>query len=172
MEITLIQAGALLGKSERTIQRWIQAKKLPALRLKDGSYRVKVEDLERFQQQSDETMLARIEVLEQDVAELKRLVTALSVPRPTPPISKPQHLIPIVHPATIVSARSFAEKHGISRDRMANWIKRGEITATPEPHGDTIQQNLTLEQQAEAIAYWDATGVLYQPCTICPHIVG
>jgi excisionase family DNA binding protein len=70
MEITPVQAASLLGKSERTIQRWIKLGKLPAHQLTDKSYRVKTEDLERFQQQSDETLLARIEVLEQEVARL------------------------------------------------------------------------------------------------------
>jgi excisionase family DNA binding protein len=65
MEITPSQAAALLGKSERTIVRWIKLGKLPAHQLKDKSYRVKTEDLERFQQQNDETLLARIEALEQ-----------------------------------------------------------------------------------------------------------
>ncbi len=69
MEITPVQAASLLGKSERTIQRWIKLKKLPARLLTDGSYRIKVEDLEKFRQ-DDESLLARVEVLEQEVARL------------------------------------------------------------------------------------------------------
>ena len=77
MEITPVQAASLLGKSERTIQRWIQQKKLPACLLIDGSCRVKVEDIERLMQQSDEMLLARIETLEQEVENLERRIEAL-----------------------------------------------------------------------------------------------
>ncbi len=72
MEITPVQAASLLGKSERTIWRWIQQKKLPARELADGSYRVSTEDLEPFVQQSDESLLARIEALEQQIEALER----------------------------------------------------------------------------------------------------
>ncbi len=77
MEITPSQAAALLGKSERTIVRWIKLGKLPAHQLKDKSYRVKTEDLERFQQQSDETLLAWVEAVEQEVEELERRIETL-----------------------------------------------------------------------------------------------
>src|SRR6266699_2775301 len=78
MEITPVQAASLLGKSERTIQRWIKLKKLPARLLTDGSYRIKVEDLEKFRQ-DDESLLARVEVLEQEIAELKRRLEETNV---------------------------------------------------------------------------------------------
>src|SRR5262245_28198349 len=70
MEVTPVQAASLLGKSERTIQRWIQQKKLPARQLTDGSYRVNVADLERFTREPDESLVARIETLETEVAGL------------------------------------------------------------------------------------------------------
>lgn len=46
MEITTTQAAVLIGKSERTIQRWIKLKKLKACELPDGRYMVNTEDLE------------------------------------------------------------------------------------------------------------------------------
>ncbi len=72
MEITPVQAASLLGKSERTIQRWIKLKKLPVCELADGSYRVNTEDLEPFMQHSDESLLVRIEALEQEIEALVR----------------------------------------------------------------------------------------------------
>ena len=77
MEITPVQAALLLGKSERTVQRWIQQKKLPACELADGSYRVSTEDLEPFMLQSDEALLARVEALEQEVEDLERRIEIL-----------------------------------------------------------------------------------------------
>jgi excisionase family DNA binding protein len=85
MEITPVQAASLLGKSERTIQRRIKLKKLPARELADGSYRVSTEDLEPFMQQSDESLLARIETLEQDVEEHGQRIEALEHRPPTTP---------------------------------------------------------------------------------------
>ena len=79
MEITPVQAASLLGKSERTIQRWIQQKKLPARLLTDGSYRVKEEDLEKFMAPQDETLLTRVEALEQKVVELERRLEGINV---------------------------------------------------------------------------------------------
>src|SRR5262249_15317906 len=55
---------------ERTIQRWIQQKKLPARLTADGSYRINIQDLEQFAAPSDESLLARVETLEQEVAGL------------------------------------------------------------------------------------------------------
>ncbi len=77
MEITTTQAAVLIGKSERTIQRWIQLKKLKARELSDGRYMVNTEDLEPFIQQSDETLLARVEALEQEVEDLERRIETL-----------------------------------------------------------------------------------------------
>jgi excisionase family DNA binding protein len=38
--LTVAQAAALLKVSDRTIRRWIEAKKVPYLKLPDGSYRL------------------------------------------------------------------------------------------------------------------------------------
>jgi excisionase family DNA binding protein len=38
--LTVAQAAALLKVSDRTIRRWIEAKKVPYLKLPDGSYRI------------------------------------------------------------------------------------------------------------------------------------
>ena len=77
MEVTTTQAALLIGKSERTIQRWIMLKKLIARELTDGRYMVNTADLEPFMQQSDETLLARVETLEQEVEDLERQIEAL-----------------------------------------------------------------------------------------------
>ena len=77
MEITTTQAAVLIGKSEHTIQRWIKLKKMKARELPDGRYMVNTEDLGPFMQQSDETLLARVEALEQEVEDLERRIETL-----------------------------------------------------------------------------------------------
>ncbi len=60
-----------------TIQCWIKLKKMKARELPDGRYMVNTEDLEPFIQQSDETLLARVEALEQEVEDLEQCIETL-----------------------------------------------------------------------------------------------
>jgi chaperonin cofactor prefoldin len=45
--------------------------------LPDGRYMVNTEDLGPFMQQSDETLLARVEALEQEIEDLERRIETL-----------------------------------------------------------------------------------------------
>ena len=72
-------------------------------------------------------------------------------------------------PTGTIPARAFAKAHAITRERIEGMIERGEIVTITAPLGSRTQRQLTPEQQAQAIAYWDSQGIQYERCPNCPH---
>ncbi len=72
-------------------------------------------------------------------------------------------------PGGSLPARTFAEAHTVTRDRMEGWIAAGQIETTAVPYGRRIQHQVTPDQQAAIVAWWDATRTPYDRCPDCPH---
>lgn len=174
--LTATQIAARIGISERTALRWIAEKKLPATLIRHGHYLVNSEDIMAL------VPVAYSQVIESRLADLERQIRALETrvgelenrPGKGAPV-RTLRPAPIPYNVTssdqdVISARSFAKAHGISRDRMENMVKAQVFPTTPVPHGvNGIIQSLTREQQAGVIAYWDSRGIAYTRCEHCPH---
>lgn len=74
-EVTAAQAAALTGLSERTIRRRILAGQIPARRLSANRFAIRVEDLPH--KGGSETIIARLDALDQRLGILEREVLAL-----------------------------------------------------------------------------------------------
>lgn len=173
LKLTTTQIAARIGTSERTAQRWIASGKLKAKPVSRNKYEVNESDLEALtvhDDASDEIMALRGQVseLEQRVEALERQLNTLTPPAPKQK-ARPEYAATPFNQEGNVSARSFAERHGLTRDQMEGWIKRGTFETTPTPYGQRIQNMLSPTQQVAALAYWQNSGISYTPCEQCPH---
>jgi uncharacterized coiled-coil protein SlyX len=100
--------------------------------------------------------------------QITALTEQLDALKPKPARARPARETPDL-PAGTTPARSFAEVHGLTRERIEGMIKRREIATTLIPLGSRTQHQLTPEQQAQAVAYWDEHNITYQRCPDCPH---
>jgi len=83
--LSIQQAARKIGKSEKTIRRWIQSDKLPAKKLDSGEYLIKREDLaaltphvtKEWQEQSElATIRLQVSIMEGQMNLLRVLVDA------------------------------------------------------------------------------------------------
>jgi len=176
--LTTTQIAARLAISERTAQRWIAQKKLPARLLKNGRYVVSSDDLKALEptytEQAIESRLieleSRIQALSARVGELEKQPATGAPVRTLRPAPVPYNSA-ARNETGIPSARSFAEAHSVTRWRMEGQIKAGAFTATPVVVNSAgrIVPSLNQEQQAAAIRHWDSIGLEYTRCANCPH---
>ncbi len=126
MEVTTTQAAALVGKSERTIQRWIAEKILPARQM-GKNYLVNVADLEAHMGKNAEldTLVARIEALEARVSALEeqRHSQVTHHARITANLPPAQSELP----PDLTPWRDYCEMKGYAASTVKRAIDRGEI---------------------------------------------
>lgn len=186
-ELTAAQIAARIGLSERTIQRYISDKKLPAKRLAHNKYAIDsndIDDIKLPEHYNEATRLEeaeqKIRILEDRIFQLENRISKIEQHPPTKTTVTTD--TKVLRPASVeyktvalgpdvVSARNFAERHSVSRDRMETMIKRDAFETTPTPYGGRIQQNLTPVQQQAVIAYWNANNIPYMHCENCPHAI-
>ena len=184
-ELTAAQIAARIGVSERTIQRYIGDNKLPTKRLAHNKYAIDSNDIDDMRLPEHHNEITRIEQIEQKVQTLEHRIVQLeaeilllksSTPTKTTMTTQQKVLRPVnieykegTPGESVLSARQFAERHGLSRDRMETMIKRSAFETTLTPFGGRTQHNLTIEQQANVIAYWNASNIPYTACENCPH---
>jgi hypothetical protein len=72
-------------------------------------------------------------------------------------------------PKGSVTARNFAETHQVDRFHMQKWIDEERFETTLTKRGERNQHNLTPEQQAAVIVWWNEQNIAYTPCERCPH---
>jgi excisionase family DNA binding protein len=173
MDLTTTQIAALVGKSERTVQRWIDAGTIQAERISAGRYRIDESEIQRLAHDphADQIAELRAEVreLRARLTELEAIVTSLTVTKARPAPTIRSGPLSAAAPGGAISARRFAEIHNITRETMQGWINRGEIATTPAAYGGRTQHQLNQEQQAQVIDFWNRLAVPYQPCPQCPH---
>jgi excisionase family DNA binding protein len=188
MEVTVTQAAALLGKSERTIQRYIEKGRLQARQLPGHRTVVNVEDLEtlRGEMVDIEGILSHLESLQQEVDTLKRTVSALqsqlealsSSPAPAPSTRRvvPQKLEGpgTALPDGLVSWRSFATLHGLDEKKhtaIQNAVNDGRL---PVVRGHWREGKALVRQaldEAGRAKFYDLyhDRADFQRCPQCPH---
>lgn len=168
-ELSIAQIAARLGISERTARRWIETGVLwiePGRRR--GYYVADVDQLEQLARNDpDELTALRAELtaLTRRVEELEQM----SQPRArSAPTRRTDQTLPA---GETTSARQFYEAHGLTRYILAGQIQRGEVQVTPTPRGKGQLNILTREQQTQAVAFWQQTGLPFSPCgPDCPGI--
>lgn len=167
--VTIQEASRRLGKSEKTIRRWVHQEKLHPVTI-EGKFLFAVQELKDVleaekpgptPEERIEALQAEVDALEQRVSELERKLDELSAGQKPYAIktSRPRILRETAseQPAgETVTARKFAEDHGFTRWRMDGWIRDGEIKATPKTYGNKIQYVLTVEQQQAALDFWQS----------------
>lgn len=190
-EVSIVEAAMLTGRSEYTIQQWIESGRLKIRQITPHRCAIKVADLYNVieQDMQDRTaLLSRIEALEEvqeqhqaHIQESERQLDSLFLgPRPdfstrTPSSQqKPQepdhiHQTPNGLPFGSVPLNQFAEAHSISYDMLQEQLCSGELDATSTPYGKHTQYWLSSEQQEKLIQKWNKTGMKYTMCQMCPH---
>lgn len=111
MKVTASQLAAYVGKSERTIERWIASGKLQAASLPDGSYEVSGAIIENMSAHDDMAILQRLTAIEERLARIEHLLAGKQrekrprhEPQPSStPASYPDGLIPIRDAASLLA---------------------------------------------------------------------
>lgn len=187
VELTTAQIAAKVGVSERTIQRWIAKGTLTARPSRSAVHYFGARPKNRYWVDEDQLAALATETPD-DLAELKTQVAALTrrveelerqaqeestrpKARMLRPVSAYYHVDQDDQGSELTLARTFAEVHGFTRDRMAGWIKRGEVQTTPVNYGSQgqTQHKLTPSQEQAIIAFWEREGLDYERCPRCPH---
>ncbi len=126
MEVTTTQAAIMVNRSERTVQRWIKDKILPARQV-GKNYLVNVADLEAHMGKNAEidTLLARIEALEARVSALEEQ----RYPQVTHHARMTANLPPAGSslPEGLTPWRDYCEMKGYAASTVKRAIDRGEI---------------------------------------------
>ena len=177
-----MEAAGRCGVSDKTIRRWIHAKKLRAHFPLPNRCEIAVSDLEPFvpghlSRQSGEPLESRVAALERQVQALEQQVQQVLSRQPTPErrhasSRQPRERTTGSLPPHLVSVLAFAELHRIPEQQVHAHI---EISLLPVHRGawtDHDGQEVALAfdakgRQAFHQLYHDTA--LFVPCTRCPH---
>lgn len=183
MKGTPAQLAAYVGKSERTIHRWLANGRLPYTRLAGGL--VEVDDRLLFAPDEQEgAILARLTRIEEKLDKLSADVAALAASRPQP-VQQPARPAPVVRlhteqaeyhvrpdiPAGSVQVFAFAKAHNIPSGTAKDQIKSGRLqNEAPDSKSRPGEQEhyFTPEQQQAALQLW-RYHPRFQECADCPH---
>lgn len=156
---TAIETAQLLGVAERTVRRWLESGKLAGEKKADGSYAIPESEIERLKlergdQDSDQDQAARIERLEQELADYKNrlasveqrlalleagagysTLTRTRTTREARPVAASElwreqdqdqaATIPESLPAGTLRMKNFAERHNVNRTTLLGHITDG-----------------------------------------------
>jgi uncharacterized small protein (DUF1192 family) len=143
-------------------------------------------DYSKDEQQDVSVLVARITILEQEVARLKQ--QRIETPERAQ-ASATQHVRPVapqrpVEPRSItpepvqslsgesVSVRIFTRDHGLKPRTVSDHIHDGKIKATPRENTPPGQDKwfFSPEEQRDAVKYWRENHTKgFHPCEHCPH---
>jgi hypothetical protein len=190
--VSIQDAARRCGVSGKTIQRAIQAGKLPAQYPKPNQCQIAISDLHRFRpgQVSGHSpkpaeLESRIAVLERRFSEMERLVEQLQHERqdilletkrrtgatkPHAPRSRPStEDIPI--PEGLVHLQAFVALHTVSSNEAEKRWKAGFIHVVKQPEaGGKRHQIIALDEQGRHdfwVQFHATAG--FRPCDQCPH---
>lgn len=176
--ITIQQAMQLLGKSDKTIRRWIETHKLPARKI-GLLWLIKRSDIEALQSgppvQSLGTdaslFLPRIEALEREVAMLRGSLERRGASQPLPARPKPtarptlttepHNALPENVPPDALHLSTFAAQHAVNRRTLLDQVKRYSLAhiAILKPNRPSeMDRYFTSEQQQAVLDMWDTLG--------------
>lgn len=189
--VNATQAARELGKSEKTIRRWIQDGKLEAYHPHGQTNRLAIpeQEIERLKRELDQfpeqqlpgpaatedmaTLSSRVTRLEQEVARLAALLAALpgidgeaSLSPRNRATELPQDL-----PSGSVLIKDFAALHNVNARTFYDQVKKGipttERAKVNRPR--EVERWLSPEQQSAAIQFWLDHGTAFSSCPDCPH---
>jgi hypothetical protein len=178
--VNIIEAARRCGVSDKTMRRWIHAKKLQARFPQPNRCEIAISDLEPFLPgQGEEPLENRVAALERQVQALERQVQqVLSRPGASqaecPSPTRKRRLTTGPLPRQLVSVLAFAQLHRIPEQKVHAHI---EISLLPVHKGtwtDHDGQEVTLAfdakgQQAFYQLYHETPW--FDPCTCCPHML-
>lgn len=186
--LNIAQASRHIGKTEKTLRRWVHSGKIP-YRVENGKLYFEVSDLDAMRDKNipaadNEALLARIETLEQRVAELEHQVqkqpavlrpaaARYETGKPAPARPRPTRL---VHdggqlPDGLISFRSMAKAHNIAESTAQRAIESGrlDIVRGHWKQGRAIVQQ-ALDQAGQRHFYeLFETNPGFRACDACPH---
>ena len=113
-----------------------------------------------------EGTLNSLSASEERLAKLENLQQALQAPDQ----SKPALASPEQQKHTLLTARSFAARHGIDWNQMQAWVDTQALTPVLSAEG-LSDYLLTVDQQSALIRYWKACKIPYTTCEQCPHYI-
>jgi excisionase family DNA binding protein len=173
---TTVEIAALVKKSERTVQLWIQKGTLRAQRVSGNRYEVNESDLEPFLPRTvTESLVARIEALEGRVSEIEGKIgqtqekaTVHSPQRATEHSSTPAQASTL--PGDLVPLHLFY--HGIPPSTVKRRIRDGLL---PAIEGEWKQGNHVIKFALDAEGRRRFYGMFhtdtehFTACVDCPH---
>jgi excisionase family DNA binding protein len=182
--VNIMEAARRCGVSDKTIRRWIHARKLRAQFPQPNRCEIAISDLEPFLPghlpgQGEEPLESRVATLERQVQALERQVQQL-LSRPgasreqRPAASRKRHSTSASGPLPrhLVPVLAFAELHRIPQQKVHAHI---EISLLPVHKGtwtDHDGQEVTLAFDAkgrQAFYHLYHEMPLFVPCSRCPH---
>jgi len=186
--LTATQAASRLGKSEKTIRRWIDEKRLPAFHPQGRKNRLAIaeQDVDKLaqelaeyeqpaaQEQDVSALVERVDTLEQRLSELEQRINQALTGAPS--MASHTRRERAAQPATTASSadlppgsvhmRDFAEHHGVNVATFRDHITSGYVPALtiPKPNRPKeVERWLTPDMQQAAIDYWKANGKPFTP---------
>lgn len=180
------ELAVLCGKSERSVQLWLKAGKLPARRVKANLYEISEVDLEPFIPRTLEiSLLDRMDALERRISELEAILTARDARQENvQPIQvrhrerhptrreSTKHETQVEIPAGSVQFFEFAKQHDVNRRTFLDQIRRGQVPIREVMKANRpgeVERWLEPAHQAAAIRFWIANGTTFTRCAQCPH---
>lgn len=182
------QASKRLGKSTKTLRRWVHMQKIP-YRMDNRKIYFDVADLEakRTEESPDKmdtsALLERIEGIEvslQSISERLAQLEAQIHTAPIPAVSRPTTLrkTHLVHngghlPDGLVGWRQFADLHNIAQSTVQRAIESNRL---PVQRGSWKQGRATVQQALDAAGrsrFYElfCTNPGFKICATCPHDV-
>lgn len=172
---TTVEIAALVKKSERTVQLWIQKGTLKAQRIQGNRYEVDERDLEPFLPRAiTDSLMARIEALEQRMSELegKLQENPITHARPSPaPYATRERSQGDTLPPELVSYPQFARLHTIGVSTTQKAIESGRLQAV---HGEWKQGRAIVKTALDASGRQRFYELYHEnehftACDACPH---
>ncbi len=180
--VNIMEAARRCGVSDKTIRRWIHAKKLPAHFPLSNRCEIAVSDLAPFlpghlSRPREDELERRVTILECQVQALERqaqqLLAGSSIVRTERPSSRrPRKATIGPLPRRLVSILEFAQLHHIPEQTVRTHI---EIRLLPIHRGawtdhDSMPVTLAFDAKGRQAFHHLYHGTpLFVPCTRCPH---
>jgi hypothetical protein len=137
-EYTTVQLAAIVEKSERTIQLWIQHGKLPAQHLQGNLYEVAEEDIARFlPHEVVNDLVARIAAIEQ---RLERIEGLQQQPTPRPPAPRASQGDTLPEGLTLI--RPLIKQYSLPETTVINAMRPYLKTGTWKVNGHSVNNAL------------------------------
>lgn len=176
MKATVTQLAAYVGKSERTVHRWLASGKYPHSRLPGGLIEIDDSLLVGPENEHENALLATLTRIEQKLDALSAQVGTLTAQPPTSHV-QPHRATParsdevIYLTPELVAWRKFARLHGIAETTVDKAIKSGRLpTVAGEWHiGRTIYREGLDAAGRHAFYEQYHTNERFTPCPDCPH---